>query len=163
MENQHLDAGFQSNDEEIELTLASKEIRFANYVIDRILSFALMYVIMIVVMYLNPEIIDTISENPNSEKGWDYLFGYSSFLIYYFFCELLLKGRTIGKLITGTRAITTNFEYLSAGDVAKRTLTRIVPFDAFSFIGRYANGWHDKWTDTIVVSNKEFLRYNEKL
>lgn len=93
----------------------------------------------------------------------DYLVSYSGMFIYYFFTELLLKGRTIGKFITGTRAITTDFNVLSAGDAAKRTLSRFVPFEAFSFLGNYDNGWHDRWTDTMVVKNKDFERYNDQL
>lgn len=161
MDNLILDAGLQNTNEEIELELATKNTRFANFIIDHILAYATIYFLTYAVVLSNPYILESITGNPSSTKGWDYLFSYSGMFLYYFISEFLLKGRTIGKMITGTRAITTNFTYLTAGDAAKRTISRLIPFDAFSFLGREETGWHDKWTDTIVVKNSDFKRYSD--
>ncbi|CAN0592803.1 unnamed protein product, partial [Laminaria digitata] len=32
-----------------------------------------------------------------------------------------------------------------------RTAARFVPFEAFSFLGGDATGWHDRWSNTRVV------------
>lgn len=117
MDNLILDAGLQNTNEEIELELATKNTRFVNFIIDHILAYATIYFLTYAVVLSNPYIVESITGNPSSTKGWDYLFSYSGMFLYYFISEFLLKGRTIGKMITGTRAITTNFTYLTAGDV----------------------------------------------
>jgi hypothetical protein len=38
------------------------------------------------------------------------------------------------------------------GQIVKRSLIRLIPFEPFSFLFRkQAIGWHDKWSDTRVV------------
>jgi len=39
--------------------------------------------------------------------------------------------------------------------ILRRSLSRLVPFDAFSFLGNYARGWHDKWSNTWVIDEKK--------
>ncbi|MGD1949236.1 MAG: RDD family protein [Leptolyngbyaceae cyanobacterium] len=67
---------------------------------------------------------------------------------YYFFFELLFQA-TPGKLITQTRVISRQEAPLEASTIALRTLIRLVPFEPFSFL--FGEGWHDKWSNTMVV------------
>ncbi len=39
-------------------------------------------------------------------------------------------------------------------DYFMRSICRIIPFDALTFLGE--NGWHDKISNTIVVNKKTF-------
>jgi uncharacterized RDD family membrane protein YckC len=76
-----------------------------------------------------------------------------NYLIYYTFCEKVFKGITLGKLITGTRAVRNDGSDLSFKDALMRTLSRIVPFEAFSGFGGHP--WHDQWTKTMVIKTRK--------
>jgi uncharacterized RDD family membrane protein YckC len=81
-----------------------------------------------------------------------YLSSIVNYLIYYTFCEKVFKGVTLGKLITGTRAIRNDGNELSFKDAFLRSLSRIVPFEAFSGFGGHP--WHDQWTKTMVIKTR---------
>lgn len=68
--------------------------------------------------------------------------------------EIIFKGRSIGKLITGTKVIRENGENISAKDAMMRGFSRMVPFEAFSGLG--VRPWHDTWTDTRVVKIRRY-------
>lgn len=38
--------------------------------------------------------------------------------------------------------------------IVKRNFSRLIPFDAFSFIGDSSYGWHDSISKTYVVDKK---------
>ncbi|HEU0064362.1 MAG TPA: RDD family protein [Flavisolibacter sp.] len=78
-----------------------------------------------------------------------YLLGSLMYIIYYTFCEKVFRGYTLGKLITGTRAIRNDGKELTFKDALLRSLCRVVPFEAFS--GFAVIPWHDRWTGTVVV------------
>jgi uncharacterized RDD family membrane protein YckC len=71
-----------------------------------------------------------------------------------FFIEAATKGRSLGKLITGTKVIKTDGSELSYTDLLKRNFIRAVPFDQLSFMG--SKGWHDNFSDTAVVRKNNF-------
>lgn len=71
--------------------------------------------------------------------------------IYYFACEAVFA-RTLGKAVNGTFVVYERGRVLSA---LVRTLSRFLPLEAFSFIGRY-EGWHDQLSRTTVrKANKQ--------
>lgn len=63
-------------------------------------------------------------------------------------------GRTLAKYITGTKVISIDGEKPTFMQILGRTFSRIVPFDALSFLGE--NGWHDSWSDTRVIDIKKY-------
>jgi uncharacterized RDD family membrane protein YckC len=65
-----------------------------------------------------------------------------------------LNGRTVAKYITGTQVISTDGTKPTTRQIIYRSLSRIVPFDALSFLGE--NGWHDKWSETRVINIKNY-------
>jgi uncharacterized RDD family membrane protein YckC len=78
-----------------------------------------------------------------------YLLTYTLLVGLYTFLETVTKGRTIGKMVTKTRAITEDGSTISFSDALKRSLIRCIPFEPFSaFSGR---PWHDKWSNTKVI------------
>ncbi len=139
-------------------TEASTGQRFLNYLVDALLmqyglSFATGYVLARIVVAISPETayewFVTRSESLDVIASY-YLLAIINYLIYYTFCEKLFKGYTLGKLITGTRAIRTDGSELTGKDAFLRSLSRLVPFEAFSIW--FGNGlWHDSWTKTMVV------------
>ena len=72
-----------------------------------------------------------------------------NYLVYYTICEKAFKGYTLGKLISGTRAIREDGKELTFKDALLRSLSRLVPFEIFSVFGD--RPWHDAWTKTMVI------------
>jgi uncharacterized RDD family membrane protein YckC len=123
--------------------LASRGQRFANMLLDFIFYF---------ISYL---ILSFIFGIQNDSYIRNYVIGTIIMLLYYVPQEAF-SGRTLGKLITGTKAVSHDGTALSFGLALGRTLCRAIPFDAFSFFGgkNGPRGWHDKIPKTIVISVK---------
>ncbi|MBS1531606.1 MAG: RDD family protein [Bacteroidetes bacterium] len=72
-------------------------------------------------------------------------------LVYYIFFESLF-GATPAKLLTESRVLTRDGEKPGFGTITGRTFSRFIPFEAFSFFS--ASGWHDRFSNTVVVREK---------
>jgi uncharacterized RDD family membrane protein YckC len=68
---------------------------------------------------------------------------------YYTVFETASNGRTIGKMLTGTIAITQDGSPFTFKHALLRTLCRFIPFEPFSAFGYMP--WHDSITKTVVV------------
>jgi uncharacterized RDD family membrane protein YckC len=135
---------------------ASQGQRFLNWLIDNLLMrFGLSYLSGTIVGFLMakmfPEyMMRIVYSNDRSDLiVISVIIVVFNYLFYYTFCEKVFKGYTLGKLITGTRAIRDDGHELTFKDAFLRTLSRIVPFEAFSGFG--LKPWHDSWTNTSVV------------
>lgn len=133
--------------------------RFLNFVIDNLfMTYALGYVTGSLVGYLLgsffPEFALDLFSDPESLEVimFGVILAYFNYIIYYSFCEKLFRGYTLGKLITGTRAIRNDGKELTFRDTILRTLSRIVPFEVFSGFGGHP--WHDEWTRTMVIKSR---------
>ena len=136
---------------------ATQGQRALNLIIDNLLMrFGLSYITGTAVGYLLgsafPEYMLRIIEK--GENSFDllligYIIAIFNYLIYYTICEKAFKGYTLGKLITGTRAIRQDGAELTFKDAFLRSLSRLVPFEVFS--GFSPSPWHDTWTRTTVV------------
>lgn len=69
-------------------------------------------------------------------------------LVYYTVMEGSTQGRTLGKFITGTRAVSMDGTAITWKDAFLRSLCRLIPFEIFSGFG---TPWHDRLTKTLVV------------
>jgi len=69
--------------------------------------------------------------------------------------EALFKGKSVGKFITGTRAVNEDGSRISVGIAFKRGFSRIVPLEPFSAFGNPSYPWHDRWTNTYVIDEKQ--------
>jgi uncharacterized RDD family membrane protein YckC len=159
MDNQPLDYGVQQEASENpfgDLNSTSSGKRFANFIIDTIIYYILVSIVSLVVlvpmMIKDPDSIDVES---SSFTVITYAIVFSVIIGYYWFFEFVCKGRTIGKFITGTRAIMLGGDKLTSKAAFLRTLSRLVPFEPFSYLGSNT-GWHDSWTDTYVVNEREY-------
>ncbi len=117
----------------------SAGIRFANYLVDMVILYILLVALLLVLRnYL-----------PMENTGFSYLVTYLLLVIYYTVMEGVTKGKTIGKLVTGTVAIRADGALFTFYDAMVRSLCRIVPFEPLTTFN--GNPWHDKWTNTKVV------------
>lgn len=73
-------------------------------------------------------------------------------VLYYAIFETLTGGSP-AKLLLGRTVIDQFGQRPDAGKIFLRSLSRIVPFEAFSCLGE--RGWHDTWTKTYVVRKEE--------
>ena len=144
-------------DSHIEYTNASQGSRFLNFLIDNLfMRYALSYVTGYIIGYLlaliAPGFLTWIANE--GESSWSFILlaliiGYFNYIVYYTFCEFAFKGYTLGKLITGTKAIRNDGDTLTFRDAILRSLSRVVPFEPLSIFG--GTLWHDRWTNTTVI------------
>lgn len=145
----------------IEDNRASKGVRFANLIIDRIVVYILFFLFgtFSVLMYqlLNIEFFINITDKLSQlSRVEDIVITSLFYFIYLFLMEYFTKGRTVGKYITGTKVLTTEGTIPTLQECFIRNISRLVPFDAFSFLGG-GNGWHDNWSDTRVINIKNYV------
>ena len=72
--------------------------------------------------------------------------------------SLFFKGRSIGKFITGTKAVNADGSDMRVETILLRSLSRVVPFEPFSAFGGHP--WHDKWTRTHVIDVRKTEQNN---
>lgn len=138
--------------------IASQGKRFANYLIDYAAKFILSFSFFFIVASLDGIFGDGSIAFWLSEinKVQELFIGYIFVLVYYMFMETITPGRTIGKYITKTKVVTLTGERPQAESILKRTFSRMIPFDAFSFLEENPRGWHDNLSETVVVDVKKF-------
>jgi uncharacterized RDD family membrane protein YckC len=156
-EQQEVQQDFLAHENEtlFQYQYASQGQRFVNWLIDNLLmSFGLSYltgyVIALILLEVAPDLLYDIAYGDKvSEFLFTYIVSLFNYLLYYTLCEKLFKGYTLGKLISGTRAIRQDGGELSFKDAFLRSLSRLVPFEVFSGFSELT--WHDQWTKTMVV------------
>ncbi len=140
-------------DQPIKLVHASKTKRLLNLIIDYIL-FIIGFTFTFAFAIFGVNLIEGSSSF--SEEIFRYLFGYILYLAYYLLTEGIFKGKSPAKFITGTRVLNYSEDsiYPNMKTIFLRSLSRLVPFESFSFLGDTGMGWHDRWTNTIVIDEK---------
>ena len=148
MENQNpLDSLNIENESSYELAATWK--RLVNFILDYL---AIMVVIIIIILVMP-------TFGPDASAGKFYFLFYCIFFLYYSIMEAVF-GRTIGKFITGTIVVrSADLEKITANQALGRSISRFVPFEPFSMLGSQT-GWHDNWTNTMVVDVKSLVRGN---
>ena len=126
------------------LPIASSNRRFLNLILDNILFRVLVFTIGFVVAMAGG--VRFLPTEPLS----DVALSISLFLLYYALQEFFW-GRTLAKFITGTKVVTADGTAPTMQQIIGRTLCRIIPFEAFSYLGKFPVGWHDKLSGTRVV------------
>jgi uncharacterized RDD family membrane protein YckC len=143
-------------DTHVQYVEASSGSRFFNLLIDNLfmnyaLGYATGYLIAKVLASVAPEFLVRIVYG--DDRVDYYLFIYIvaifNYLMYYTICEKAFNGYTLGKMITGTKAIRADGQPLTFKDAFLRSLSRLVPFEPFSALG--GTPWHDSWTKTTVI------------
>ncbi|MFT6337275.1 MAG: putative RDD family membrane protein YckC [Saprospiraceae bacterium] len=149
--NDILDSGFVPK--EMVLVRASANQRLLNYFIDHIVFTLVLFVVLAAFIYGTG--FDEWVDDMNGIV--DHIFSSIFYVIVYFASESFLEGKTIGKFITKTRVLTQSGDKPTQGQLLKRSFIRLVPFEALSFLNENNSGWHDKWSDTIVISEKDSI------
>lgn len=125
--------------------LPSRWFRFFHYHSDRLLLL-LFGGVLITEVYTNSVFVD-YAKNADIMRTLAQLSFTVSITVCYFICEWLFQS-TPGKLMMGTSVVRTSGPP-SAKNFLIRTLSRLIPFDVFSFMGRI--GWHDAVSKTTIL------------
>jgi len=135
---------------------ATKGQRFANYIIDFIITSAVGFLIGFVVVWIDEFTGDYTLSNSIATMSTieEYIFGYTISFIYFSIIESITQ-RSLGKYATNTKVVVLSAEKPEVKDILLRSLCRMIPFDAFSFLGDSGRGWHDSLSNTYVVDIKK--------
>ena len=144
------------DDMQYKLVQAGMGKRFLNYFIDAIVFGVLIFIALVVLATINPQTIESlIKKNETGDFSFvEQLLIQVIYGTYMFIVEALFKGKSLGKLITGTRAVRQDGTPVTVRDTQLRGLCRMVPFNAFSALGTPSYPWHDRWTKTYVIDEK---------
>lgn len=132
------------------LVLASNQKRLTNYLIDAACFFVVMILILIGIIFVQPDLFDQLTADTFLSRII-FIFLYSTFIG---IVEGLGKGKTLGKIITRTRAVNIDGTSISFNTAFFRGMCRAVPFNAFSGLGMPCKPWHDRWTNTLVIDEQ---------
>ncbi|MFN0292899.1 RDD family protein [Pedobacter helvus] len=135
---------------DLDYSRASTGKRFANYLIDALLFYVVAFLLGIVVGFFKPELL------PDEDSG--ILSRIVSLICYgmlMFIIEAACGGKTLGKVITGTKAINSDGSEMSFQKAFIRNIIRCIPFNALSAFGTPCNPWHDAWSNTMVIDEKK--------
>jgi uncharacterized RDD family membrane protein YckC len=139
---------------EVNLVQASSGKRFANFIIDLVVVVVITVLLLGIYMFATGSLLETASEGSFAALVENVVYSVI-FGVLYGLIEGIFKGKSLGKLITGTRAVNADGTRISFKSAILRGLSRIVPFEAFSALGTPSYPWHDRWTNTLVVDEKE--------
>ncbi|HEX7902900.1 MAG TPA: RDD family protein [Chitinophagaceae bacterium] len=143
---------------EYQLIQASSGKRFLNYIID-VLSFSVFsYLLSYVLVAISYDLAVLIYGDGETFNLVGQLIILLLYGMYMGLIESIFKGRSLGKLITGTVAVNEDGTHISGHTALLRGLCRAVPFNAFSALGNPSYPWHDKWTKSYVVDIKSLNR-----
>ena len=138
------------------LVRADSGKRFLNYIIDIIAFYIFLFILGIILGLLSPELLnDWANSEDDGFNLADRLLTLAIYAIFMGSVEALSRGRSLGKLITGPRAVNEDGSPISSAKAFARGFSRAVPFCAFSALGSPCNPWQDSWTNTIVVDLKQ--------
>ncbi|MBK1897920.1 RDD family protein [Chryseobacterium paridis] len=140
---------------------ASQGLRLANYIIDFIVSYIFVLILLglsgITYAFITGSTVEEIGYRmENMNPMLDRLITLSAYLFVMFLTETISKGRSLGKLITGTKVIMIDGTSPSVGNFLLRNIIRGIPFvDPLSFLAD-KSGLHDKWSQTCVIVKKDY-------
>ena len=128
--------------------------RFLNYLIDLILFYILATVVRVIKYLISPTFFQTIG-NDSDSSPYNWIMSIILYAVYMATFETIFKGKSLGKLITGTRAVNLDGSKISMKTALERGFSRAAPFCVFSALGTPCIPWQDKWTNTMVVDERK--------
>ncbi|MEO5998264.1 MAG: RDD family protein [Chitinophagaceae bacterium] len=133
---------------------ASAGKRIANYLIDVVVFYLFAFVIVIVIAIVAPSSFDFLTIDHSGFALEERFISLVFYAFYMSIVEAVFKGKSLGKLITKTRAVNLDGSQISTSTAFARGFTRAIPFCAFSALGTPCDPWHDRWNNTMVVEDR---------
>jgi len=150
---------FNTNYQEINLDYcrASTGKRFANYIIDTIVFYIITFGLGIAIGIFKPSLLADVDDL--SLRLIMLLF----YGIVMFMTEGMSNGKSVGKLITGTKAVNDDGSDITFQKAFIRNIVRAIPFNALSALGTPSTPWHDRWSNTIVIDEKKLALQSQRV
>ena len=126
-----------------ELLKVNRTTRFFHFVID--LFFAYIFSFLVGYLFGALQLAHLVVEN-------QYLFGAMVIFIFFFFQEFFF-GKTIGKFITKTSVVDKTGNRPSLTLLIIRNISRLIPFDALTYLSKEKRGLHDIFSTTYVIKD----------
>jgi len=147
-------------DEKITFKIASQGERATNFIIDLIFRSLLLFTVGFfgIFLYPDPQFWLLIEEG---NLLIEIVIGTISTLLYYTVFEAVTNGKSLGKYITKTRAVKEDASPIGFSGAVLRSLCRIIPFEAFSYLGNDAIGWHDEFSGTLVIKDARWKEWKK--
>jgi uncharacterized RDD family membrane protein YckC len=145
--------------EEHQFVHANSGKRLANFLIDRVVFMGLALIVGILLGIFYPE---SVSGLEHVNQLLDIIVTYFFYALYMSFIEAVTKGRSIGKFITGTKAVNEDGTDISVGTAFIRSFCRF-PIEQLSGLGKPCYPWHDQWSNTYVIDLKNSVLPNSSL
>lgn len=142
----------------INLVRASSGKRFVNYLVDVFFFYVIIILIGAAIGIFAPEWIEYLESSDPIYNLVGRIISLVLYALYMGAIESMLDGKSIGKLVTRTRAVQLNGDKITAGSAFARGVYRAIPFAAFSALGDPSNPWQDRWTDTMVIDENLSVR-----
>ncbi|MGN6494619.1 MAG: RDD family protein [Agriterribacter sp.] len=143
-------------DIETRLVQASGGKRFANFIVDLVIAYVVIFIVYMIMALIDPDLLIWLSAG---DDAWGRITGFLINILLlgctFSLIEVLTKGRSLGKLLTGTKAVMKDGSPLTASAAFARGFIRLVPFEIFSALGAPCYPWHDSWSKTYVIDIKE--------
>jgi uncharacterized RDD family membrane protein YckC len=141
----------------VDMTPVSPGLRFVNYLIDIIAFYAISFIVGIVFAVVIATAAYNYNDGGSTNAGYMQIYLLLVWILiivaYYTLFEFFAKGRTLGKMVTGTVAVREDGSNLTFKDAFLRTLCRFIPFEVFSAFGY--RPWHDTFTRTMVIKRRK--------
>lgn len=137
--------------------LASKGQRLLNFIIDLLIIYVIEISVGTTIILIGDLTQSATASNWVSSLSVveSFFFGLVILFFYYLTTEMYFS-KTFGKYFTKTMVVEHDGSRPNMKSVIIRTLSRLIPFEPFSFIT--ANrGWHDTLSVTYVVKKHDFL------
>jgi uncharacterized RDD family membrane protein YckC len=131
-----------------QLNIAGRGSRIINFIIDMVAFFVLWILLVVLVLFIGFE-KPYIIENEERISLVPMLIIIPTYWGYYLFSEYFFQ-RTIGKVLTGTKVVSTTGERPNFKQIFWRTIGRSIPFEYISYLVT-AQGIHDRFSNTRVV------------
>jgi len=138
-------------EQEINLVPASSGQRLVNFIVDMLLFNCLSAGVGIVIGLMLAASNATGEQVDTESDAMQLFFSILTLILALAYYTLFegAKGRTPGKMATGTIVVKENGNPITYKDALLRSLCRFVPFEFISIL--FGRPWHDTWTKTMVV------------
>jgi len=133
--------------------------RFLNYLVDKVVFFIFMYCLTYTLIALQMRLTIDFNGNVAFFRLFSVVFNLLCYALFMAFTEFILKGKTVGKYLTGTRVVKQDGSPIGFRDAVLRGICRIIPFNVFSALGTVCYPWHDRLSKTYVINEKESTQH----
>ncbi len=132
---------------------ASRKQRLVNYLVDTLLYYVFLFWLFQFTGHIT--VGDGTGASVSNDTTGPLILAYVTLPVLYTLFEALTKGRSPGKLITGTIAIRTDISPITFRNAVVRSLLRMLPFDPLT--GLTGKPFHDILSKTVVVKKNSIV------